>query len=77
LSATARLLLDGDSGFGKAYLKLFVDEIRLDGKTDGIGMREMAGLVGYESRDAAGRALPLLDTANPPDSWNAYTRSCF
>jgi len=31
--ATTRLLLDDASGFGKAYLKLFVDEIRLDGKT--------------------------------------------
>ena len=31
--ATARLLLEDASGFGKAYLKLFVDEIRLEGKT--------------------------------------------
>jgi len=72
--AAARLLLDGESGFGKAYLKLFVDEIRLDGKT--VVLRgsngALARAVAQNDRGASGTVPSLGYAWLPKQDSNEY-----
>jgi hypothetical protein len=62
--AMVRRLLDTESGFGKAYLKLFVDEIRLEGKT--VILRGSNGTLARaigEKEMSASDAVPRLGPA--------------
>jgi DNA invertase Pin-like site-specific DNA recombinase len=71
--AMRRRLLDTESGFGKAYLKLFVEEIRLEGKT--VILRGSNGTLAHaiaEKEVSASEAVPRLGSAwlpNEDSNW--------